>query len=182
MAKSRRTPMASRKSQFCNAKLAPRAATEPGRPTKDGSSLGTMSAAHHVATDGIRNRWRSSPNCAVARASRMPLPANSNGRSAWLSFSIRRLTSWATFDLPGCSANSVGSKPRSLDVERDVNPHRAGTPAERKINGLLHVIANIAGLENRHGVFGDWLDDGNDVHFLNAELTHTQRTAVFVKH
>ena len=53
IAKSRRTPIASKTSQFCRAKFAPRAARVPGRPTKSGFSLDTKSEAHQVAATGM---------------------------------------------------------------------------------------------------------------------------------
>ena len=53
---------------------------------------------------------------------------------------------------------------------------------EREIDGLLHVIADVFRLENRDRVLGDRLDDGDDVHFLHAELAHAQRLAVLVEH
>src|SRR5438105_74419 len=68
------------RSQFCNAKFAPRAATDPGRPTYSGSLLATRSAAHHVATVGIRSNLRNRSNSLSALARRMPFPANSRGR------------------------------------------------------------------------------------------------------
>ena len=69
-----------------------------------------------------------------------------------------------------------------LNIERDVDPHRAGAAIESQIDRLLKVVANLAGFKDRDGVLGDRLDDGDNVNFLHAELEHAQRTAVFREH
>ena len=71
---------------------------------------------------------------------------------------------------------------RSLHVERDVDPDRARAAVQREVDGLLQVVADVGGLEDRHGVLRDGRDDGADVDFLHAELAHAERLAGGIEH
>ncbi len=83
----------------------------------------------------------------------------------------------------GCSEASkraqrvwIGDR-RGLDIERNVNPDRAGAAVQREVMGLLELKADVERVEHDYSVFRDRLDDGDDVDLLHAELTHAQRLA-----
>ena len=70
----------------------------------------------------------------------------------------------------------------SLHVEGDIDPHRPGAAVERQVNGLFQVVADRCWIQDRHRVFRERPDDGNDIDFLNTELPHTERSAVRGEH
>src|SRR5579864_3506655 len=71
---------------------------------------------------------------------------------------------------------------RRLHVDRDIQPHRSGTPGLGKVYRLFEVIPDGLGVENRHRVFRDRFDDRHDIHFLHAHLSHATRVAVGIEH
>lgn len=81
----------------------------------------------------------------------------------------------------GTEGGWIGDR-RGLDVEGDVDPDRAGTAVEGKVDGFFEVVADVEGVEDGDSVLGDGLDDGDDVHFLNAELAHAEGAAVGREH
>ena len=50
------------------------------------------------------------------------------------------------------------------------------------MESLFHVVANLARFKDRNGIFGDRLNDRDDVDFLHAELAHPKRLSLPVEH
>jgi len=71
---------------------------------------------------------------------------------------------------------------RRLHVQRDIDPHRSGTSALGEIKRLFEVVADALRIVDRDRVLGDRLDDGDDVHFLDAHLPDTERSAIRTEH
>ena len=150
-----------------------------------------MSAAHQVASTGIRRRSNSSRNSASARARRTPLPTKISGRSARLSASMISRTCAARPDprrtpaaLGGIesaagSDSSIGAACTSSGISIHTGP---GPPVARQVDGLLQVVADARGVQHGHRVLGDRLDDRDDVDFLHAQLPHAERRAIGGEH
>src|SRR6202034_2602130 len=61
------------------------------------------------------------------------------------------------------------SNRRSLDIERDIDPHRTGAAVEGKIDSHFQMVANVVGIENRDRVLRNRLHDRDYVYFLHAK-------------
>ena len=78
-------------------------------------------------------------------------------------------------DFAGIEAGEVlGIDRRRLHVQRDVDPDGSLSSASGQMHGLFQVVADRGRIRHRHRVLGDRLHDGDDVHFLGAELPYAQ--------
>ena len=154
MAISRRAPSTSRKSQFCSAKLAPRAATLPGRPTKVG-----IVRRHEVSgTPGGHSRnveqlaqfrellFGAGETGAVAGEQQRPrrlLQLLDHARNLLLQVRVGD-GSLVLTGVEAAQRRRFGNR-RGLHVQWDIHPDRAGAAIHREVDGLFKFIANLEG-------------------------------------
>ena len=85
----------------------------------------------------------------------------------------RDIGGWLVLFGRGESGQLGGIDLGRLNIERDIQPHRARTTGRGPMQGFFEMITNSIRLHHGHGVLGDGFDDGYDVDFLRSQLSET---------